>query len=63
VHCGGKLGPPQQLPFGHATLDAPAGASAEGEEEIPVPSFARAVLWVISAGVAIALSALQTCNR
>jgi hypothetical protein len=63
LHCGGKLGPPPELPFGRAPLDAPADASAEGEE-IPVPSFARAVLWVVSAGVAIALSALQTCaNR
>jgi hypothetical protein len=40
-------------------VDAPPDADAE----IQVPSLARAVLWVLSAGVAIALSALQTCGR
>jgi hypothetical protein len=60
LHCGGKLGLSPEPPFGRASLDAPAG---QAEDEIPVPSFARAVLWVLSAGVAIALSALQTCNR
>jgi hypothetical protein len=40
----------------------PAGAAAE-EPEVQVPSFARVVLWLLSAAVAIGLSALQTCGR
>jgi hypothetical protein len=58
VHCGGRLGAAPELPFGRAPLDA----SAEGDE-VQVPSLARAVLWVLSAGIAIALSALRTCDR
>ena len=59
LHCGGPLGAP--------TLElrlarGPAGTAAE-EPEVQVPSFARVVLWLLSAAVAIALSALQTCGR
>lgn len=58
LHCGGPLGPRPELPFARG----PAGASAE-EAEVQVPSFARVVLWLLSAAIAIALSAIQTCNR
>lgn len=58
LHCGGRLGTAPELPFGRAPLEG----SAEGDE-VQVPSFARVVLWVLSAGVAIALSALRTCDR
>jgi hypothetical protein len=59
LHCGGRLGPPSELPFGRAQVDVPV----DGEAEIQVPTLARVALWVVSAGVAIALSALQTCGR
>jgi hypothetical protein len=58
LHCGGPLGTRLELPFARG----PGGASAE-EAEVQVPSFARVVLWLLSAAVAIGLSALQTCNR
>jgi hypothetical protein len=40
----------------------PPGAADE-EAAPTTPSFARGVLWLISAGVAVALSALQTCSE
>jgi hypothetical protein len=58
LHCGGPLGALVEFPFARG----PGGAAAE-EPEVQVPSFARAVLWLLSAAVAIALSALQTCGR
>lgn len=61
MHCGGRLGPPQQAVghYGQPLLDD----SADAEAEVQVPSFARILLWLVSAGLAIALSALQTCGR
>ena len=58
LHCGGPLGARPELPFARG----PAGVPAE-QAEVQVPSFARVVLWLLSAAVAIALSALQTCDR
>lgn len=59
LHCGGPLGAPK---LEHSFARGPAGAAAE-EPEVQVPSFARVVLWLLSAAVAIGLSALQTCGR
>lgn len=57
VHCGERIGGPP------ATLEgatAPAGADDEARPE--VPSLARGLLWLLSAGAAVLLSALQTCG-
>ena len=56
LHCGGRLGAAPELPFGRVPVED------EGDEA-QVPSFARAVLWMLSAGVAIGLSVLRTCDR
>jgi hypothetical protein len=60
LHCGGRLLPPGLAPA--AVLGA-AQAGAGEEVETAPPSFARVLLWLVSAGVAVALSALQTCGR
>jgi hypothetical protein len=57
LHCGGPLGQP---PF---VLAAGPPGAADEEAAPTTPSFARGVLWLISAGVAVALSALQTCSE
>jgi hypothetical protein len=60
LHCGGRLLPPGIAPAGVMGTAAPG---AEQEVEAAPPSFARVLLWLVSAGLAVALSALQTCGR
>jgi hypothetical protein len=59
VHCGERLGGASL--FGRVDgASPPAGADDEGQPQ--VPSFARGMLWLLSAGAAVLLSALQTCG-
>ena len=64
LHCGGPLGEglAARLRLGGSggELGEPAGTGEEGAPQ--VPSFARAVIWLVSAGVAVLLSVLQTCG-
>jgi hypothetical protein len=60
IHCGGPIGGGlgRWLPGGAA----PAGASAEdGEEASPASSRARTVLWLVTAVIAVVMSALRNC--
>jgi hypothetical protein len=59
VHCGERLGG-SLVSFGRVDGAAPAGAEDEARPE--VPSFARGLLWMLSAAAAVVLSALQTCG-
>jgi hypothetical protein len=59
LHCGGRLGPPLELPF----VGGPAPAAGDEGADVQVPGFARIALWAVSAAVALGLSALQTCHR
>ncbi len=60
LHCGGPLSLPGQAPF---VLGAGAPGGSADEAETAPPSFARALLWLVSAGLAIALSALRACSE
>jgi hypothetical protein len=60
VHCGDKLGSALEVPYARS---AAARGPSEEEGEPQAPSLARALLWLLSIGVAIGLSALQTCSR
>lgn len=59
VHCGERIGG-APAPIGLDGASPPAGADGEARPE--VPSFARGLLWLVSAGAAVLLSALQTCG-
>lgn len=60
VHCGGRLGG-SLVPFGFEGGAAPFPGS-EDEARPEVPTMARGALWLLSALVALALSAIQTCG-
>jgi len=61
VHCGERIGG-SPLGFG-ATLEGATSPAGSGDEErSEAPSVARGLLWLISAGAAVLLSALQTCG-
>jgi hypothetical protein len=60
VHCGERIG---GAPVAIGLVDGaspPAGAADDARPE--VPSFARGLLWLVSAAAAVLLSALQTCG-
>ena len=61
VHCGERIGGPP-VTFGATLGGASPPAGAEDEERPEVPSLARGLLWLVSAGAAVLLSALQTCG-
>jgi hypothetical protein len=60
VHCGERIGG-APVPFGVVEGASPP-ATADDEARAEVPSFARGLLWLVSAGAAVLLSALQTCG-
>jgi hypothetical protein len=59
VHCGGPLG----RAFDLAILRTAGRADTAGAEGDPgaAPSLGKAVLWVVSAGLAILVHALNNC--
>jgi hypothetical protein len=59
VHCGERIGG-APVPFGLEGASPPATADDDARPE--APSFARGLLWLVSAGAAVLLSALQTCG-
>jgi hypothetical protein len=61
VHCGERIGGPPAT-FGAMLEGATPPAGAEDEERPEVPSPGRGLLWLVSAGAAVLLSALQTCG-
>lgn len=54
MHCG--------EPLGGATLAGGRPPAAEDDAAPQVPTLARGLLWALSAGAAVVLSALQTCG-
>jgi hypothetical protein len=56
LHCGARLGLSSEV----GALPRVAIPDEAGEQQ--VPTVARVLLWAVSAGVAILLSALQTCR-
>jgi hypothetical protein len=60
VHCGERIGG-AATPFGLVEGASPP-AAGDDEARPEVPSLARGVLWLVSAGAAVLLSALQTCG-
>jgi hypothetical protein len=62
IHCGGPLGTGLGRLF--APGRAPAGVPAEEEEEEEVPfQRGRNVVWLVTAAIALVLSALRTCTQ
>jgi ribosomal protein L37E len=51
IHCGGPIGGRLRL-----------GASAEDDEQSPVPSRARNLLWLVTAVLAVVMSVLRNCT-
>jgi hypothetical protein len=60
VHCGERIGG-AAVAIGMVDGASPP-AGADGDARPEVPSFARGLLWLVSAGAAVLLSALQTCG-
>ncbi len=56
VHCGGPLG----AGFLGIRLAQP-GAEAPDEEQLQVPQRGRNLMWVVTAGLAVAFSLLRQC--
>lgn len=59
IHCGGPLGPGAGRLF--ASGRAPAGAPAEEEAEEEPFQRGRSIVWVVTAVIALVLSALRSC--
>ena len=52
IHCGGLIGGRHRR-----------GAGGEDDEESPVPSRARNLLWLVTALLAVVMSVLRNCSQ
>jgi hypothetical protein len=60
IHCGAPLG--GRLGGMFAASQAPAGAPGQEEDEEEVPfQRGRSIIWVVTAVIALVLSALRSC--
>ena len=63
IHCGQRLGIQSPLELALGAARGRGGSADAQREELQAPGFARIALWVASAGLALGLSLLRTCER
>jgi len=58
IHCGGPIGGG----LGRLLPGGAAPSAEDGEEASPASSRARTVLWLVTAVIAVVMSALRNCT-